>query len=246
MRKESAESIKARIVEHYIKEADVYDFLRYEDPTRPMNLRVRRKVEETLSKYLVGQTVFELACGTGYWGKYIKRLGCQYVGVDITPAFKEKAANYGLDIIIGDVEDISSYPTSVDNIVCVKAFTMFPNPQVVLENVYRTLRPGGRLLVFYNNKFNILGSIHFLFTERKRKRLGLRDTYDIHPSTRTFLSWLHQAGLKEILTGTCCNIPYRFLPKWNGLLDWIDDRLGFGWITYIVAEKTKKGQETKR
>lgn len=238
--KESAQSVKARIVQHYIKEADVYDFLRYEDPTRPTNLRVRRKVQEVLSKYLVGNTVFELACGTGYWGDYVTERGYRYAGVDITPNMVEIAKSRGFRVKEGDVEDPNTYPAGVDNIFCVKAFTMFPNPQTVLYNIRNNLAPGGRFLVFYNNKYNIWGSIHFFFTRRKRKRTGLSDNYDIHPSTRQFLKWLHKAGLQEILVGTCCNIPYRLFPRWNGLLDWIDDHLGFGWITYIVAEKLKE------
>jgi len=237
--KESAESIKARIVERYIPEAAVYEYQRYEDPTRPMNLRMRRKVEEVLEKYLIGRAVFELACGTGYWGKFITGLGFPYSGADITPAMVDIAKSRNYDVEVGDAEDPTTYPTSIDNIICVKAFTMFPDQPLVMRNIYRSLKPGGRFLVFYNNKYNILGSIHFFFTRRKRKRTGLSNNYDIHPSTRQFLRWLHDAGLKKVLVGTCCNIPYRLLPRWNRFWDRVDDRLGFGWITYIVAEKPK-------
>jgi len=64
----------------------------------------------------------------------------------------------------------------------------------------------------------------------------LSSSYDEPISRGAFLSMLEQSGLKLILIKECCNIPYRFLPRWKWL-DKIDDLLAFGWITYVVAEK---------
>lgn len=229
---------KEAIINHYVKEVDTYEFMRFENPKYPSNLRLRRKIEEVCKKYLVGKSVLEIACGTGYWANFFSPLGFQYSGIDITPAMIEKANEKGLDTCkVGMAEDPFAYQKDMDNIVCIKAFTMFQDQQAVLNNIYDSLRPGGRFLVFYNNKWNILPLIYSLLVGGSRK-LGLSSTYD-NPISRTkFLKMLDKAGLNKLLVGECCNIPFRFLPRWRWL-DRVDDLLAFGWITYVVAERKK-------
>jgi len=229
---------KEDIIKYYTREAEIYEFRRFENPKYPANLRLKRKIIEVCKKYLVDNTLFEIACGTGYWEKIFTDMGYQYSGVDLTPTMIEKAKARGIaDYRVGDVEDISVYPKEVDNIVCIKSFTMFQNQQQVLNNIYQSLRPGGRLLIFYNNKWNLLPLIASLF-KGGRRGLGLSSSYDEPISRGQFLGMLEKSGLKLILIKECCNIPYRFLPRWRWL-DKIDDLLAFGWITYVVAEKEK-------
>ena len=227
---------KGDIVKYYTKEADIYEFRRFENPKYTSNLRLKRKIEEVCKKYLVGNTLFEIACGTGYWEKIFSTMGFKYSGVDITPVMIDKAKARGVaSYRVGDVEDISVYPLAVDNIVCIKAFTMFQNQQVVLNNVAKVLKPGGRFIVFYNNKWNLIPLAYSLL-RGGRRGLGLSSSYDEPISRKMFLGMLRQSGLKKILIKECCNIPFRFLPRW-GWLDKVDDFLSFGWITYVVAEK---------
>ena len=229
-------SEKEDIIKYYTREADIYEYRRFENPKYAANLRLKRKIEEVCKKYLVGSTVLEIACGTGYWEKFFSSLGFQYSGIDLTPAMIEKAKQRGVaDYRVGDVEGLGVYPGEVDNIVCIKSFTMFQKKQEVLNNVYHTLRPGGRFIVFYNNKWNIFPLIVSLFLGGRRA-LGLSSSYDEPISRGMFLDMLKKAGLRKILIKECCNIPFRFLPRW-AFLDKIDDLLAFGWITYVVAEK---------
>lgn len=227
---------KEDIIKYYTREADIYEYRRFENPKYASNLRLKRKIIEVTKKYLVGNTVFEIACSTGYWEKIFSDMGYKYSGVDLTPHMIEKAKQRGIaDYRVGDVEDISVYPKGIDNIVCIKSFTMFQNQQVVLDNIHESLRPGGRLIAFYNNKWNLLPLL-VSTVKGGREGLGLSSSYDEPISRGTFLKMLYKSGLKKILIRECCNLPFRFLPRW-AWLDKVDDLLAFGWITYVVAEK---------
>lgn len=230
------QNAKERIIGYYTKEVEIYEFRRFENPRYPSNLRLKRKIEEICKKYLVGDSVFEIACGTGYWGKFFAKIGFKYGGMDLTPGMIEKANAQGLGACrVGDVELPNAYPTNADNILCIKAYTMFQNQQAALNNVAASLRPGGRFIVFYNNKWNLLPLMYSWFVGG-RQAAGLSSSYDTPISRRTFLAMLERAGLKKILIRECCNLPFRFLPRWRWL-DKLDDLLAFGWITYCVAEK---------
>jgi len=147
-------SLQEYIIQTYRKRAANYDFtanLYYLFGYREW--AYRRIAVKTL-KLKPGDTVLELACGTGInfplFQSYIGPTG-QIIGVDLTDAMLEQAKNrvasQGWKNVILTQHDASTYqiPSQVNAVFSSYALSLFPNTQQVLKNIANSLVPGGRL-----------------------------------------------------------------------------------------------------
>lgn len=217
---------------------EIYDWDRYNNPRKPSNIRLRQIVERDLEKYLKQSSVFELAAGTGYWGRYLLDLGYEYKGLEITPAMVEWAHRRGVtEESLGDASDSRSYPKEVDNIICIKAFTFFREPIGVLLNCKKSLKKDGRLMMWYYNKdFHILRLLLHLQGTSIEELTPLEIRY----SWKDMKKMLRDSGFRLLDMKDYINFSYRFIPKFlrdNKVVHWVDDHLKYGWITFLVAEK---------
>jgi len=158
------ESIKLIIAKHYDRESGIYDESRFKTST--WYRRIDEETCKVLNMYLKGKTVLELGAGTGRYGIFCSKRGFQWLGIDISSGMINKAREnfnkYGLNlsIIQGDVEDERLYPENYyDNVICVKSFAFFPNPKIVIKNVFKTLRNGGRFIVVTANNDSLYARI---------------------------------------------------------------------------------------
>lgn len=220
----------------YNEEASGYDEERFKE--RQHDVRLMRLIKELLPKWIVGNKVLELACGTGYWGEYISQLGYDYSGIEITEGMANQAKKKGLKIAVGDVEDIYSY-SPCDTAFCVKAFGFFTDPIKVLENVKEALHPGGRFIDFYyNNRYrNAIVRLYSLFKDPDN--ISYQPPWDERYTWKEYKKMCKQAGLSVIYMRDCVVLPYKIIPKgWHGMADKIDSRLThFGFVTMAVSEK---------
>jgi SAM-dependent methyltransferase len=102
-----------------------------------------------------GQTVLELACGTGETGMRAAAIvgsGGRVIETDQAPAMVEaalrRAAELGLDNVearVMDAEHLELPDGSVDAVVCRWGLMLMADPAVCVAEVLRVLRPGGRL-----------------------------------------------------------------------------------------------------
>lgn len=232
--------MRNKIIAAYTREAANYDYSRYEDPNHPSNLRLVMLIKDIMAKCLVGNSILELAAGTGYWGKYLTGMGYNYSGIELTEAMIQQAWARGLNVQLGNVEDTSAYPNKVSNIICIKSFTFFPNPLQVLANCRNALDNDGRLILFYNNKYNWFLGLYSIF--RDGKKVAPYPEYERRYSWQEMKGMLRQAGFKILLIKDCVNFSYRFIPKrWRNskLIYWIDNHMRNGWTTCIVAIKAQ-------
>jgi len=142
------------IIQTYRKRAANYDFtanLYYLFGYREW--AYRRMAVKAL-KLQPGDTVLELACGTGInfplFQHYIGPEG-QIIGVDLTDAMLEQAnkrvASQRWENVTLIQHDASTYriPTKVNAVFSSFALSLFPDTKQVLKNVANSLVPGGRL-----------------------------------------------------------------------------------------------------
>ena len=60
----------------------------------------------------------------------------------------EKKKNMkGVELVVGDCENLPFAENSFDVVICCESFHHYPNPQDFFNNVYRVLRPNGRLIL---------------------------------------------------------------------------------------------------
>jgi len=105
----------------------------------------------------VGQTVLDVGCGAGadacVAALHVGHTG-KVIGVDCTPAMIDKARNNARQAAMENIEfhlaDIANLPvddSSVDVVISNGAINLSENKDRVFQELYRVLKPGGRLQI---------------------------------------------------------------------------------------------------
>jgi SAM-dependent methyltransferase len=106
---------------------------------------------EFASKFVHSGRVLDCACGAGYGSEMVAGAGDRtqlVIGVDIDPAAVEHAkANHGADrveFLCADAIDFQS--EQFDTIISFETIEHVPDPESVIDNFTRLLKPGGTLI----------------------------------------------------------------------------------------------------
>lgn len=135
-------------------------------PARPASF-----VEYALARFAPpGGLVLDVGCGPAL---YRKAAPARYVGVDVAD-FRRRGATDGADIIAAaGVLPIAS--SAVDLAFVKSALHLMPDPDAVLREMCRALKPGGRIIVFDYNRRTVrklatkLGDSYPLWTQWQLK-----------------------------------------------------------------------------
>jgi arsenite methyltransferase len=102
-----------------------------------------------------GQTVLDLGCGAGFDTLLAtRRVGItgRVIGVDMTPEMIAKARTnasllgvMNVEFVLGQIEDLPLPDASVDLVISNGVFNLCPTKLRVLKEVFRVMKPGGRL-----------------------------------------------------------------------------------------------------
>ncbi len=98
-----------------------------------------------------GQKVLDVACGTGVVAVTAARRGAKASGLDLSPVLIERArhnagvAAVDIDFVEGDAEALPYPDASFDVVLSQFGHIFGPRPAVVLQELLRVLRVGGRV-----------------------------------------------------------------------------------------------------
>ena len=96
-------------------------------------------------------TLLDAGCGTGAMLKLLAQdvPEKRYFGIDLSERMIEVAKEHGntIQFLQGDCEELPYPDESFDAITCSMSFHHYPNVEKFFRNVYRTLKPGGRLIL---------------------------------------------------------------------------------------------------
>jgi ubiquinone/menaquinone biosynthesis C-methylase UbiE len=151
--------------------------------------RARRLRQITVDQALIksGDTVLDVGCGTGdltLLAKIRAKDGSVY-GIDPAPEMiavaRKKAARKGLDIDfrVGVIESLPFPDASIDAVTSSLMMHHLPEDLKVrgLAEIYRVLKPGGRLLIadFMRPTGSFLNHLFIAFTRHRGLRKGIED-----------------------------------------------------------------------
>jgi SAM-dependent methyltransferase len=111
-----------------------------------------RGLLDELAREVAGRgIVCDLGCGPGQIGAYLAQLGCDVVGIDISPGMLHAARQRHADVRLqlGDLRALPLADESCVAIACFYALIHIPRDEVLgaLVEINRVLRPGGTLLL---------------------------------------------------------------------------------------------------
>jgi ubiquinone/menaquinone biosynthesis C-methylase UbiE len=145
----------AALVEYYSARAAEYEKV-YAKPERQEDLRALHEIVPSLLK---GRRVLEIACGTGYWTRYIAKEARSITGCDLSPdvlqlARARQPVDYPATFVAGDAFALELVPGAFDG-----AFIGFWWSHVRIQDLPRFLRgvrarlPAGSRVVILDNRF---------------------------------------------------------------------------------------------
>jgi len=191
-----------------------------------------------------GKTVLDIGCGAAGKTLYYAASGAGFVyGMDIVPEYKEEAwklaREKGLEekfeFILGDAAALPFDEDCIDTIIMNDAMEHVANPEKVLEECYRVLKPGGRIFINFPPYHHPFGAhlsdtigipwVHLFFSEKTliqvykdlvsnlpdgQKRINFRISKD--QQEKEFFSYINKMTIKRferILKQSPFKVEYR-------------------------------------
>ena len=118
---------------------------------------------------LPGGTVCDLGCGPGHVAAYVKNLGADVMGVDLSPAMVIEARRRYRSIAfrVGNMLDLKMEAGSLGGIVALYSIIHLERNMIqqAFREMHRVLRPGGRLLVSFHEGTGELHEDHVFDTQ---------------------------------------------------------------------------------
>jgi SAM-dependent methyltransferase len=96
-----------------------------------------------------GRDVLDVGCGTGIVARQFQAAGCSVLGVEPDARMAGHARQRGLDVEVATFEDWDPAGRAFDAVVAGQAWHWI-DPVAGAAKAARSLRPGGRLAVFWN------------------------------------------------------------------------------------------------
>lgn len=113
----------------------------------------QRRCGERLLTYLPvlqqsGSHAVDVGCGTGYFSRQLRALGYAVTALDLAPGmlFQAQALQSADDYLLADMEHLPLPDASIDLCFSNLAIQWCSSLSIVLAELYRVLRPRGRLL----------------------------------------------------------------------------------------------------
>ena len=134
----------------FIKEeiAGAYDAY-YQTPAGKEIDTIEEELIINALKKVPKRKMLELGCGTGHWTELFVSKGFDVIATDISDAMLHKAIEKNLDaeILKADAGELPFKNESFDVVATVTMMEFVNSKEVVLNEIYRVLKPGGYLLL---------------------------------------------------------------------------------------------------
>lgn len=166
-----------------------------------------------------GLRVLEVGSGFGDILIYLRSRGCEVLGTDLGEAGARKAAEYGVEVRVGNLADLALPAGSFDVAIMCHSLEHVPDPNVELAEIARLLVPGGRL--------------HVAVPNGEAARLVLDGREWVHLSHPLHFWYFDAATLERLLLrhGYRLQAPMVTTTRHHALMGWLHEGRARGWST---------------
>ncbi len=180
----------------------------------------------------------DLGCGTGNYTLELKNKGFEVFGLDISKQMLKIAKKKRKDLFLirGDAYLLPFKDNTFDLVLSITLFEFIKEPEKVIKEIYRVLKPGGELIIGTMNA----RSLWFLF---KRLKSLFRETayrYARFYTVSELKNLLEKEGFKKVKTGGVIFFP-SFFP-FLGLARKVDRKFCYlfkNFSAFVVAKGVK-------
>ena len=109
-------------------------------------MQIEHATVTSLLPDVAGLTVLDAACGSGRYLRELNQRGASGIGMDLSPAMLERARSITPRIARADLRALPFDDMSIDLVVCGLALGDVAEIELVLLEIARVLRPGGRVI----------------------------------------------------------------------------------------------------
>jgi SAM-dependent methyltransferase len=209
-----------------------------------------RDLPEIIAKHVEGCKALDFGCGTGRSTRFLKNLGFDAIGIDISSDMIEKAKLFdpgGTYLLSCDDDFNSCGNMQFDFILSVFTFDNIPfdkNRVELLSGLNKLLNPNGRIILLdstpelYTNDWASFNCT--CFEENKTARSGdivktimldvedRRPVEDVLSTDMDYNKCFAQAGLK-------LNASYKPLGEINEPFNWVSETKIAPWVIYVLG-----------
>jgi len=113
-----------------------------------------------------GMSLLDAGCGTGNFSLKLARRGCKVLGVDISADMlaiarcKAEQEQLPIELLEMDVYDLRFADNSFDGVISMAAWEFIKDEETAFAQLYRVLKPGGKLLIGTINQNSPWGKLY--------------------------------------------------------------------------------------
>ena len=162
----------------------------------------------------VGERILDVACGTGTSSASIARTGATVVGLDFSAGMLVQARkkHNGVEFVLGDAEKLPFVSDEFDAVTVSFGLRNVNDPKVALAEMFRVLKPGGRLVIceFSRPPVAVLRASYFAYLKYVMPGVAsvtgsnaaaykyLEESIKDWPEQGTLSQWIRGAGFTRV------------------------------------------------
>ena len=167
----------------------------------------------------IGGTALDVGAGEGWATAYLRKLGFDAVGVERSPDVAARAAE-GM-VMVGNAQDLPMEDASQDFVLCNSILEHVLDPDVVMDEIARVLKPGGTAVLTTTNRWHpMTGEIEvplFPYMPRRIKDRLWRRSGRMHitPHYFTYSQLKAMAAVRGLRCDTTLELVLADRPGWK-------------------------------
>ncbi|HQC13025.1 MAG: methyltransferase domain-containing protein [Methanoregulaceae archaeon] len=195
----------SKVRQHYDEVADIYDSRYDRNRGRLYYSRLSENVLELLPK---GKHLLDLGCGTGLFIQHYGKYGGAATGLDLSPGMIHKARSRCRmgRFAVGNAEILPFRDESFDALSSLLAFSYLKEPESMIKEAYRVLKPGGVIAVVTLGKNLLTSGLPALYAMGEAmniRHVGMGDFGERYYSESEMNDLFFKAGFTDILIRRC-------------------------------------------